>query len=58
MNSRTGRPKLDNPKTESVHLRLSKEDRTIVDEYCKQENIPKTEVIRRGIRKLKDDIKK
>lgn len=58
MSPRTGRPKLDNPKTESIHLRLSKEDRKIVDEYCKQENIPKTEAIRRGIRKLEDDIKK
>lgn len=58
MNPRIGRPKLDNPKTESIHLRLSKEDREIIDGYCKQENIPKTEAIRRGIRKLKDDIKK
>lgn len=58
MSPRTGRPRLDNPKTESIHLRLSKEDRKIVDEYCKQENIPKTEAIRRGIRKLEDDIKK
>ena len=53
-----GRPKLDNPKTESIHLRLSKEDREIIERYCKQENIPKTEAIRRGIRKLKYDIKK
>lgn len=58
MSPRTGRPKLDNPKTESIHLRLSKQDRDIVDEYCKQKNIPKTEAIRRGIRKLEDDIKK
>ena len=58
MNPRIGRPKLDNPKTESIHLRLSKEDREIIDCYCKQENSPKTEAIRRGIRKLKDDIKK
>ena len=58
MNPRIGRPKLDNPKTESIHLRLSKEDREIIDCYCKQENIPKTEANRRGIRKLKDDIKK
>ena len=58
MNPRIGRPKLDNPKTESIHLRLSKEDREIIDCYCKQENIPKTEAIRRGIRKLKGDIKK
>lgn len=58
MSPRTGRPRLDNSKTESIHLRLSKEDRKIVDEYCKQENIPKTEAIRRGIRKLEDDIKK
>jgi len=58
MNPRMGRPKSDNPKTESIHFRLSVEDMKIIDVYCKQEDIPKTEAIRRGIRKLKDDIKK
>jgi hypothetical protein len=58
MNPRIGRPRSETPKTESIHLRLSVEDREIIDFYCKQENVPKTEAIRRGIRKLKDDIKK
>ncbi len=53
-----GRPKSENPKSESVHLRLTTEDKEILDEYCRQENIPKTKAIRRGIKKLKDDIKK
>ena len=58
MKPRMGRPKSNNPKTESIHFRLSVEDMKIIDVYCKQEDIPKTEAIRRGIRKLKDDIKK
>ena len=58
MSPRIGRPKLDNPKSESVHFRLTVEDKEILDAYCKQENVPKTEAIRRGVKKLKDDIKK
>lgn len=58
MSPRMGRPKSENPKSESVHLRLTTEDKEILDEYCRQENIPKTKAIRRGIKKLKDDIKK
>lgn len=58
MSPRTGRPKLDNPKSEAIHLRLTKEDKDILEEYCRQEAITKTEAVRRGIRKLKDSIKK
>ena len=57
MSPRTGRPRLDDPKSESVHFRLTVEDKRILDSYCEQENVQKTEAIRRGIRKLKDDIK-
>lgn len=53
-----GRPKSENPKSESVHLRLTAEDKEILEAYCQQERIPKTKAIRRGIKKLKDDIKK
>lgn len=58
MSPRTGRPKSDNPKSESVHLRLTTDDKEILDLYCEQERIQKAEAVRRGIRKLKDDIKK
>lgn len=55
--SRIGRP-TDNPKTNPIHVRLDDETSKILYEYCKQEKIKKTEGIRRGIRKLRGDIKK
>lgn len=58
MSPRTGRPKSDNPKSEAIHVRLDTETLDILEKYCKQENIAKTEGIRRGIQRLKPDIKK
>lgn len=58
MSPRTGRPKSENPKSNPIHVRLSSESKEILDAYCKQENIKQTEGIRRGIHKLKSEIKK
>lgn len=58
MSPRTGRPKSSNPKSNPIHIRLDDECQGILDKYCKQENIPKTEGIRRGIQKLRSEIKK
>lgn len=58
MSPRTGRPKSDNPKSSPIHVRLDKESEDILERYCEQENITKTEGIRRGIQKLESDIKK
>lgn len=58
MSPRTGRPKSDNPKSNPIHVRLDDVTKEILEEYCEQENIPKTEGIRRGIHKLKSDAKK
>lgn len=55
---RTGRPKSENPKANSIHVRLDKETKEILEDYCNQEKIAKTEGIRRGIHRLKSDIKK
>ena len=56
-NKKIGRP-TDNPKSKPIHVRLDEESASVLDAYCAQEQIPKTEGIRRGIKKLKDDIKK
>ena len=58
MSPRTGRPKSENPKSNPIHVRLDNETKEILDEYWQQEEIPKTEGIRRGIHKLKSEIKK
>ncbi len=58
MSPRTGRPKTDNPKSNPIHVRLDDETKAVLEDYCKQEGIPKTEGIRRGIKKLEPDLKK
>lgn len=58
MSPRTGRPKSDNPKSNPIHVRLDDETKEILEDYCNQEKIAKTEGIRRGIHRLKPDIKK
>lgn len=57
MSPRTGRP-TDNKKGSSVHVRLDEKSESIIKQYAEQENISKTEAIRRGITKLEGDIKK
>ena len=52
-----GRP-TDNPKPHRIAVRLDDESKNILDRYCKQENVSQMEAARRGIKKLKDDLKK
>ena len=58
MSPRTGRPKIENPKTERITVRLDKDSSETLNKYCEQEQVEKAEAIRRGISKLKSDIKK
>lgn len=57
MSPRTGRP-TDNPKPYRTAARLDQEAKEILDAYCKQEEVSENEAVRRGIKKLKDDLKK
>lgn len=52
-----GRP-TDNPKGSQIHVRLDVESEDILNRYCEQENVSKMEAARRGIKKLKSDLKK
>ena len=54
---KAGRP-TDNPKLKPRQVRLDEESSEILEQYCRQEGIPHSEGIRRGIKKLKPDIKK
>lgn len=56
MSPRTGRP-TDNPKGKPLTIRLDEESKTILNAYCEQENVDKGEAARRGIKKLKSDLK-
>lgn len=57
MSPKIGRPPSDNPKSNPIHVRLDKECLDILEKYCKQEQIAKTEGIRRGIMELQAKIK-
>lgn len=57
MSPRTGRP-TDNPKGERITVRLDEQSASIMKEYCKQENVDKAEAVRRGLKKLEEEIKK
>lgn len=51
-----GRP-TNNPKDKSIAIRLDEESKKILDAYCKQENVEKSEAARRGIKKLQSELK-
>lgn len=57
MTKKMGRP-TDNPKGKQIGVRLDKECEQILTAYCKQEKVDIAEAARRGIKKLKDEIKK
>ena len=51
MSPRTGRP-TDNPRPNKLSIRISDEDKQILERYCERENVNKTEAISRGIKEL------
>jgi len=56
LKQKLGRP-TDNPKKDRLTVRLDEESIEILTTYCDQEKIDRAEGIRRGIKKLKSDIK-
>lgn len=57
----TGRkrgPKTDNPKPHRVTVKLDQESKDILDNYSNQNSVSAGETIRRGIKRLKPDLKK
>ena len=52
-----GRP-TDNPKNDKITVRLDEEAASILKCYCEQENIEKGEATRRGIKRLRSELKK
>lgn len=53
MSPRTGRP-TNNPRPNKLSIRISDEDKRILEKYCEKENVNKTEAISRGIKKLEE----
>mgnify|MGYP000920150780 FL=1 len=52
-----GRP-TDNPKPHQMTVKFDDECKDIIEKYSKQENVSKMETVRRGVKKLKDDLQK
>nr|DAG39674.1 MAG TPA: Alginate and motility regulator [Bacteriophage sp.] len=52
MSPRTGRPKLDNPKTIRYSVCIDKETERDLEEYCKRNGITKGAAFREGIQLL------
>ncbi len=57
MSPRTGRPTED-PKNLSTRVRFSKDDVAMLEFCCKETGMKKSEVIRTGIKKVYEELKK
>ena len=52
MSPRTGRPRVDKPKTIEVKARIDEETNERLEEYCKKNQVSRTDVVRLGIKKV------
>lgn len=52
MSPRTGRPKVEKPKTIEVKARIDEETNTRLVKYCEENQVSRTEVVRMGIEKV------
>lgn len=57
MSPRTGRPKIENPKSEQIKIRATKEDKALLEECCEKLNQTQYEVVMNGIKKVHAEIK-
>lgn len=52
MSPRTGRPKVDKPKTIEVKARIDEETNARLVKYCEEHHVSRTDVVRLGIEKV------
>ena len=52
MSPRTGRPKIENPKTHDIKIRVDDITYDKLMKYCEENNTTKTEATRLGLEKL------
>jgi hypothetical protein len=52
MSPRTGRPKVENPLSVDVKVRLDSDTNEKLVEYCKENDVTRAEAIRKGIHLL------
>lgn len=49
MSPRTGRPKVENPKSNDLKVRIDNDTMKKLDAYCSENNITRAEAVRKGI---------
>lgn len=52
MSPRTGRPKVQSPKTIEIKARIDKKTNDKLNQYCEKHNVTRTYVVRKGIEKV------
>ena len=52
--ARMGRPKLENPRSEGVFIRLAKDEHTDITEYASSHDLTITQTLVQGFRKLQE----
>ena len=52
--ARMGRPKLENPRSEGVFIRLTKDEHTDITEYASSHDLTITHTLVQGFRKLQE----
>lgn len=52
MSPRTGRPKVNKPKTIEAKARIDEETNERLVKYCKENQVSRTDVVRMGIEKV------
>lgn len=52
MSPRIGRPKSENPKSEQIKIRATKEDKQLLEKCCKELNKTQYEVVMAGIKHI------
>ena len=52
--ARMGRPKLENPSSEGVFIRLTKDEHTDITEYASSHDLTITQTLVQGFRKLQE----
>lgn len=52
--ARTGRPRLENPRSEGVFIRLTKDEHTNITEYASNHDLTITQTLVQGFNKLRE----
>lgn len=58
MCAKMGRPKSDNPKSERIMIRATKDDMQLLEDCCEKTGMTQYDVVMKGIKMVYENIKK